>query len=632
MARKKRSLAPRAMESVNRQLDSQSNDSGPSRNPYDLTLNPNLKDVRLVYPSVYMKGGLTTFRIWNMLDPEEPGESLLNGRLNEHELAGLGGMSISEPAYCVRYAGINQDSGLLQDPKGARPVSYVICRDKNQVIEGVEFWDLPYVKLRTVCNQAVKATQAGNVAESWDLQWNALITGKNACVSPFKQKYFVVCSLYNNGGQLDLIRELGKKMVNGTLQDVELPRNGVALGDASDDPLIVLELSISAGRNMLRMCTREQSPWDPEAWDAKHQIPKAVLKAGQEEIDKWVNESEQSKELAEEQHHKRYKRDMGFKYGDPCGRFNSKNGTVKGGVFFSVYNPEKVTIESPHTSYSGQPTSTFAEYQCLVHSQYDGPDGKITADLSAEQTDNIFNKHVYLWKASEQDADDSYLLHVPGIEERCVKIAQAFKQLPKLLEFGWMSKPEYLNYDEVQAVIKARKSVSVKLPDEKMPTDEDVAASYEADGTIPFAVDPEPAVAAKAKTASELADEFDDDEFDDDEFDDEFDDDELDEDELDDDDDDELDNESDSDNVDDDDDDDDELVDELEDEDEDEDEEDSAESEDFDDFDDEIGDDAEAALEASLAAAKGLSRSKARVKKVTKKKATKKKATKKKKK
>jgi len=625
MARKKRSLAPRALESVNRQLDSQSDDSGPSRSPYDLTLNPNLKDVRLVYPAVYVKGGLTTFRIWNMLDPEDPGESLLNGRLNEHELAGLGGMSISEPAYCVRYAGINNDSGLLQDPKSARPVSYVICRDKNQLIEGVEFWDLPYVKLRTVCNQAVKASSAGNISESWDLKWNALVTGKNACVSPFKQKYFVVCSLYNNGNQLDLTRELGKKMVNGQLQEVELPRNGVALGDAPDDPLVVLELSISAGRNMLKMCTREQSPWDPEAWDAKHQIPKNVLTGGQEAIDKWVSETEASKEAAEEQHHKRYKRDMGFKYGDPCGRFNAKNGTVKGGVFFSIYNPEKVQIDSPHTSYSGQATSTFPEYQCLVHSQYDGPNGKMTADMSVEQVDNVFNKHVYLWKASEQDADDSYLLHIPSIEERCVKIAQAFKQVPKLLEFGWLSKPEYLNYEEVQAVIKARKTVGVKLPE----ADED-----EEEDTIPFSTDTVPAVAAKSKTASELADEFDefdedldDDELDEDDLDDDGpdDDDELDEGELDDDDPDDDDDELDDDELDDDELDDDELDDdELDDELDDEDEEDLTESEDFDEFDDEVSDDAEAALEASLAAAKGLSRSKARVKKPTKKKATKK--------
>ena len=618
MARKKRSLAPRALESVNRQLDSQSDDSGPSRNPYDLTLNPNLKDVRLVYPAVYMKGGLTTFRIWNMLDPEDPGESLLNGRLNEHELAGLGGMSISEPAYCVRYAGINYDSGLLADKKEARPVSYVICRDRNQLIEGVEFWDLPYVKLRTVCNQAVKASTNGNISQSWNLKWNALIAGRDACVTPFKQKYFVVSSLYNNGSKLDLIRESGKKMANGTLQDVEIPRNGVALGDAPDDPLIVLELSISAGRNMLKMCTREQGEWDSEAWDAKNQIPKAVLKSGQEAIDKWVSETEEAKERAEEQHHKRYKRDMGFKYGDPCGRYNPKTGTVKGGVFFSVYNPEKVDIESPHTSYSGTPSSSFAEYQCLVHAQYDGPNGKITADMSAEQVDNVFNKHVYLWKASEQDADDSYLLHVPGIEERCVKIAQAFKQLPKLLEFGWMSKPEYLNYEEVQAVVKARKSVAVQLPE----ADED-----EEEDTIPFPTDPEPAVAAKAKTASELADDFDDD----------FDDDELDEDELDDDlDDDDDDLDDDDDDLDDDDDDaalidqDDDDDDDDDDEDDDEDEEDLTESEDFDEFDDEVSDDVEAALEASLAAAKGLSRSKARVKKPTKKKATKKKDTEKK--
>jgi len=611
MARKKRSLAPRTRESNNRQLDSQDDNNSGGRSPYDITLNPNLKDARLIYPAVYTKGGLTTFRIWNMLDPEDPGESLLDGRLNEHELAGLGGMSISEPAYCVRYAGINTDSGLLQDRKEARPVSYVICRNKSQTIEGVEFWDLPYVKLRTVCNQAVKATAAGNVSESWNLEWNALVTGKNACVSPFKQKYFVVCSLYNNGNQLDLIRELGKKMVNGQLQDVELPRNGVPLGEAPDDPLIVLELSISAGRNMLKMCTREMAPWDPEAWDAKNQIPKETLKAGQKAIDKWVDANEAAKAKAEENHLKRYKRDMGYKYGDPCGRFNSKKGTVDGGVFFSIYNPTKVEINSPHTSYTGQQSSTFAEYECLVHSKYDGPNGPITAEMDEAQTDNVFNKHVYLWKASDQDADDSYLLHVPGIEERCVKIAQAFKQVPKLLEFSWMSTPEYLNYDEVQAVLKARKSVAVTLPEADKEEDDD-KAPWEVEEAVE---EKAAAVEAPKKSAASIADEFDED-FDDEEFDD----DELDEDELDDDDD-ELDDDLDDDEPGDDDDDDDELDDDLDDDldDEIDDEEEAGDSDDFDDFDDEVASDAEAALEASLAAAKGLSRSKARVKKKTKK-------------
>jgi hypothetical protein len=183
------------------------------------------------------------------------------------------------------------------------------------------------------------------------------------------------------------------------------------------------------------------------------------------------------------------------------------------------------------------------------------------------------------------------LLHTPSIEERCVLLAKAFKQVPGLLEFAWMSNPEYLAFDEVRAIIDNRTVSAVAVPQDDEDDEDEVAIVAPWD-KADFAVQP----VAAAKTASDLVDEFD-----------EFDEDELEDDELEDD---EL---AEDDNP--------PLGDVFDEEDDEEDEEDSSTSDDFDEFDDEVDPSVQAQLDESLAKAKGLSRSKARVKKAPAKKA-----------
>jgi hypothetical protein len=212
---------------------------------------------------------------------------------------------------------------------------------------------------------------------------------------------------------------------------------------------------------------------------------------------------------------------------------------------------------------------------------------------------NIFDKHVYLWKESDADPDDSYLLHTPSIEERCVLLAKAFKQVPGLLEFAWMSNPEYLAFDEVRAIIDNRTVSAVAVPQDDEDDEDEVAIVAPWD--TPTKAAEQPQTVAAAKTASDLVDEFD--EFDEDELeDDELEDDELEDDEL-----------AEDDNP--------PLGDVFDEEDDEEDEEDSSTSDDFDEFDDEVDPSVQAQLDESLAKAKGLSRSKARVKKAPAKKA-----------
>lgn len=489
--RKKRTLVPRTRESVNRQLDS-SKDDGYSMTPKgDYSINPNLKNVRFDRLRCY-KNGKTVIRIWNMLDPENPGEALLNGRLSAVDIAGLGGMSISEPVYCVQYAGINKDTlgNYLARPEDAEPCSYIIARNKASVYEGVGFWDEPFVKLYVTAKKARDSGQFGH-GGAWDPKWNALMSGQNPALGAFKQRHFVVCSVYENGSALDLTREHVEYRKGGKDVVKDIARNGVPLGEATDDPLVVLQLPISAGKKILQLACMEKQDWEG-------------------------NENENPAVM--------------FKYGDPCGRFDAASGTVKGGVFFTLYNPEKVTIEK-NSTFKGILNPQVVEYEAAVSRTYAGPQGQLTADLSAEQVDNILSKHLFFWKESASDPADSYLLHEPTIEERCVLIAKAFKQVPKLLEFCWMSNPEYTNFDSVRGILKNRAVVAVTKPE--LDDEEDEAEEEE----VAVAAPAKPKAAAKPpakKSAAELVDEFEDDELDEDELEDQEDDTDEEEDEFDD--------------------------------------------------------------------------------------------------
>jgi len=92
---------------------------------------------------------------------------------------------------------------------------------------------------------------------------------------------------------------------------------------------------------------------------------------------------------------------------------------------------------------------------------------KYSPSMTAEETGRIFEKNLFGWK-EEGDDDDSYLLHETSIEEEATLTARAFADVPKMLEFAWMSTPEYLQYDGVQRIIKSRVS-SVVSTEFEMP-------------------------------------------------------------------------------------------------------------------------------------------------------------------
>ena len=153
----KRTLVPRSRDSIFRQLESDNEVKTYTSMLGDISINPALKNVRHLKLNSYKKGK-TVIRIWPMMDPEQPGERLLNGRLTDEDVTGLGGMSISEPVFCVQYAGITKNHGnFLTDPKKAEPCSYIIARNKNHVVEGVNFWQEPYILLQVTAKRAMMA-------------------------------------------------------------------------------------------------------------------------------------------------------------------------------------------------------------------------------------------------------------------------------------------------------------------------------------------------------------------------------------------------------------------------------------------------------------------------------------------
>lgn len=494
--RKQRSLVPRTLASLNRQMDPAKEDTTRRGVPMgNVCINPSLSSVRLENLRCYT-GGKTVLRVWPMLDPEDPSNRLLNGRLSAIDMAGLGGMSVSEPAYTIQYAGIKRDTPHFGGNGEFQQCSYIIARNKSSVYEGVTFWNEPYVKLYMTVKKAFEGKDFG-YGGVYDAKWNGLMSAKMPALGAFTQKYFVIASVYENGDSLDLLREHISYKQQGKDVSKDIPRNGIPLGEGENDPLVIIPMSVSAGRNLLKLCCIEKQEWTGDE-QANPSLP--------------------------------------FKYGDPTGIFDAKTGTVKGGLFFTIYNPTKEVVDK-HSTFAGGATSKMAvEYEAAVSTKYSGPNGVMTPDLNSAQVDHILSKNVFLWKENAGDPADSYLLHEPTIEERCVLIAKAFRQVPKLLEFGWMSHPEYLNFDAVAGILNNRVVTSGVANMVEEDSEEDLPVYPKVNPLAKPKV-----VAAKAgvtnspnlakpssgkKSAAELVDEFDEeldeDKLDDEESDDEF--------------------------------------------------------------------------------------------------------------
>lgn len=446
MAKKlSRNIKPRSTTTAHDRQLRQPQGDGPSNfiPSGDYTINPKLEGVRLERFSSIWKApdSKAVFRIWNHLDETDPSSSLYRGRLGPR-MDELGGMSMYGPVVVAPFVGIS--SRDMQNAQGQK-ATFIVTKNAPRVRslkwkknitdttkENVPFWELPYPAFYDACKNAFKAGQFGNGGPRWDVSWNSLMTATDgqSPISDMKLRYFVVGHFYELGDDLNTKQQVIKTWDGKQEQSSILDRKGVPFGLGENDPLVVAWMSGNAGDKVLELCKTIKDHYDGDE-NANPALP--------------------------------------YKYGDPCGVHDKETGAVKGGLIFTMFNPEVYQPASyEHSTWDGRipGPNDFSSYQVSVSRSYTASDGtKYTGDLTAEEAQHVLNKNLYPW-AQEGDEEDSTLLHETTVEEEAVLIAKGFADVPKLVEFAWTSHPEYLEFDEVRSILRKRKSFA--MPDEAM--------------------------------------------------------------------------------------------------------------------------------------------------------------------
>lgn len=398
----------------------------------DHTINSHISDVRLERIGRCYRGGKAVVRIWNTRTETDPNESLDPGRVGPRQDE-LGGMSLYGPCAVAPWVGITSDD--IPNCK-SEVATFIVSRQTpstrslkwkrdtyNVQKENIPFWNLPYPVFYHSCANAYEAGEFGS-GGAWDPKWNRFMKGgmsssgtfRESAIATMKNRYFAVGHVYELGESMNTTR---LTYTNRDKQVEVVDRDG-PFGLSEDDPLYVLWMSSDCGSKILELCQKQKEDWagDPD------EDPAGL-----------------------------------YQYGDPCGVFNPESGTVDGGVIFTIFNPKVWQPENTkHSTWNGVVPGErdVASYQVKVSPSYTSDSGvKYSPSMTADEAGRVLNKNLFGWK-EEGDDDDSYLLHESSVEEEATLTARAFADVPKMLEFAWMSHPEYLQYDSVQAVVKSR--------------------------------------------------------------------------------------------------------------------------------------------------------------------------------
>ena len=267
----------------------------------------------------------------------------------------------------------------------------------------------PYNVLFYNALKAFKSTRFGS-GRTWDGSWNLIMnkqggTAGGAKMTKSTHVWYMQATVYANGD----------RAYTGADRQV-------ALGEHASDPLQVVQISNEAGENMIRIC-------DTKRTDANG-VPTAF---------------DETRNLS-----------INYRYGDPTGVYDPVTATIKGGLFLSFYNPKVSTFATVHTSFGGT-ISNMQGYECGVQRSYKGIRGNTySADLSAVQVKHIQNQAQY-WFDDANDATAKGLLHIPSVDEQCLLLARAFRDVPLLLEYAWFDHPEFLTQD-VLAVLREKQA------------------------------------------------------------------------------------------------------------------------------------------------------------------------------
>jgi len=277
----------------------------------------------------------------------------------------------------------------------------------------------PYRLFYFACKAANDAGEFGN-GRAWDSKWNKLMKGSKkggAAIQRPKNRWFIQGEVYVNGDK-------------DYMEDRELP-----LGADEDDDLTIIQLPDSGGENIMGLLDVRKKVWDGD----EEAIPS-----------------------------------LPFVYGDPCGIFDPEAGVVNGGLLMTIFNPKKVKSIKKHTSWDGK-IADVQGYEAAVAKSFKHDGEVYRADLDAERTLRVFEKWQFWMPDPDQEDPDPAdgILYVMPEEEQCLRIARAFKKIPKLLRFAWADHPEFFT-EEVKAVLAER--VTAAMPgsdDEDLEPDED---------------------------------------------------------------------------------------------------------------------------------------------------------------
>ena len=394
--------------------------------PNDFRFNRNFPDLRPVRVRCYERGQ-TTFRIWPMLNPDNPTESLLPGRVSPADTAGLGGLSI-EGTREANMIGL-RDPQTNYSLENTAVCSYIIAPANAQEIEGIPIAEEPYMLMQKVAHQAKKQFDQSSARGVWNMRWSAYVADlpgqkfSTKMVPPPVTKYHAVCTIFENGPEMTQSVEYVKKSAT---ERETLPRGGFPYGLRPDDPLYLLEMSATAASHILKLFS--------------------IFKPG-------VTGSTRAQNPA----------DL-FLHGEPAGIYDPATRTLRGGKFITIHNTDIVLrpegIE-PYSSSMDLPRTGKQErstYHVAISDGYVYNGRQIGPDLPAEMTQRIFDKHGYFYASPEDTSDDVFMLNLMSIEERCVLIAKAYSPDPEFVRFCWRACPQYLAYDSVNAILQARRS------------------------------------------------------------------------------------------------------------------------------------------------------------------------------
>jgi len=264
----------------------------------------------------------------------------------------------------------------------------------------------PFFPFINACSDAHKASIKGESTDGWKLSWNKYMVGsknKGSCISWPKDMYLAQGGVYKVGPTSYMIKD-GK------------PRE-VPYGLNPGDPLVVLELSASAGQGLQDLMNIKRK-------DAEAAQPGEYRKM--------------------------------FLH-DPLGVYRPKENKIVGGKIVAVFNPrfnKKLHPEKEGmarcTSWDGKSPeggeNGIWKYQVALLKSVKIDDEEFTPDLEGDAVDEIFNKSMPWFDMVDAAGKviQKGLVRVMTPEEQLDVMARCFAKEPGILIFGLNDHPEWL--------------------------------------------------------------------------------------------------------------------------------------------------------------------------------------------